>query len=263
MIGRQVPCGGQTQDWATIDWGNPITRGLSLVSTGNMAVNLVTGLPQTYAAGSGTLSKVATPKGTGWTASGTGGASLNASAGVLGNGDITALFFGNPTANLLAQTPIYHTATSGKIWFSANNDENETPTNGQLCLGLLETGVNRSSVKVAGAIDGTFSTYLLGKTSGSGLAYKNGIKLTPTTTGTLGGSPSTGSPSYKLLGNNTAGGGECTGWTILVCAWNRLLSDAEAALITSNPWLIFKTITKPIFINIPASAASYIMQYWR
>lgn len=247
---RKVVTIQQPQGPANIDWSNPITAGLSLVSTGDMSVNLVTKLSHAYVAGSGTLSKVATSKGTGWTASGTGGASLNGSGGILGNGDITALFFGNPTANSLAQTPIYHSATSGKIWFSANNDENETPTNGQLCLGLLETGVNRSSVKVAGAIDGTFSAYLVGKKSGSGLAYKNGVKLTTTTTGTLGGSPSTGSPSYKLLGNNAAGGSECTGWTILVCAWNRLLSDAEAASITSNPWQIFKAPSKPLWVSV-------------
>lgn len=242
----------QPQGPADIDRSNPITIGFTLVSSGGMSNNLITLREQTYTSGSGTASKVVTKQGTGWKAAGTGGVSLNnGSDKIFGNGDVTAMFVGNPSASAaVIKTVARQASGGGLVWFAANDDENEVVSSGTLCLGLLETGVNRSSVKALGAIDGTMSTYLLGKKTGSGIAYKNGVKLTATTTGTLGGSPSTGAASYKLLGNNSAGGGEFTDSLVLVCAWDRLLSDAEAASITSNPWQIFKAPPKPLWVPV-------------
>jgi hypothetical protein len=222
---------------SNIDWANPITRGLSLVVNNNFAIDCISRLPLTKTIVSGNITAAVTSVGQGLSFSGASQVSL--SNNIFGNGDVTALFFGNPTASASIKEAIAQSNGSNKVWFGANTDENEGSVSGQLCLGLLQSGVNRSSVKSAGAIDGSMSTYLVGKSAGSGIAYKNGQKLTVVTTGTLAGSPTTASDVVRI-GGTTANSGLSFGATaVLMLVWKRKLSDLEAKSITLNPWQIF------------------------
>lgn len=228
---RQPPVGSRANKTG-------IGSGLTLLATGFLNYNYANGASLVYTISTGTATPGTTIAGMAQNMSGS--ASFNQTRDVFGNGDCTALFLGNPTATAATKFAAIQTNGSNAIWFGANSDENQSAVSGQLCLGLLQSGVNRSSVKIASVIDGSMSCYLVGKKSGAGLAYKNGTKLTVTTSGTLAGAPAGSSDSIRIGGDSGNGSFSFSADLVLVAIWNRLLSDSEAAQVTRNPWVLFE-----------------------
>jgi hypothetical protein len=154
--------------------------------------------------GSGDITLSATAQGLARSSSGASCFSFT-NTQAIGNSDVTVLMYAAPAAAAFIRTALYQVGSAGSMWFGANINELQGPSNGTLCLGLLQPGVNRSSIKVADAIDGTLSGYLIRKSGSAGAAWKNGVPQTVTTTGTLTGSPSASGDSVDILGNNVSG----------------------------------------------------------
>ncbi len=227
-----------------------LTSGLTLLAGGDFSYNYANGASLIYTVGSGTTVDSTLLGNRGKSTSGS--ASYNQTWDAIGNGDVTVLMYGAPTAAAAVKEALHQNGTNGVVWFGANTDENEAAVSGQLCLGLLQTGINRSSVKVASAIDGTLSCYVVGKRTGAGVAYKNGYPLTVTTSGTLGGSPTLAGDTVKLVGDSANGSFAFENTLILVAVWKRLLTVSEFASVSINPWQLFAPIPKKYWIQVSA-----------
>lgn len=238
----------QPQGVVQIDWSNPICRSLGFASTGDFTFDAATVTRLAAAPGSGTISQATAKVGRGTAF--TGNAAISSPRAALKNGDMTVLFVGNPTSGAGFTSNIFsQSGAAGAVWFGANTDEFNGIVPGQLTLGLLQTGVDRSSIKAAGATDGTLSCYLIKKTAGTGAAFKNGKALTTVTTGSLLGAPCAAADTTSIGGDNANSGSSFNASMFLVLVFNRALSDAECASISANPWQIFRSIAR----SLPAS----------
>lgn len=246
----------QPQSGGQIDWANPLTRGLSFASTGANDFDYAKKAALVYTPVSGTFSTQVTAQGVGSVNTGAT-CYKKTNTDVFGNGDVTALFIGSPTSG--GSNPsmaLRQSGDVGSVFLSANSDENDNYVSGQLCLRLLQSGVNRSSVKAAGAIDGSLSCYVIGKSAGSGFAYKNGIPLTATTSGTLAGSPTAVADTINVGTNETNGSMAFGAPLVAVYVWKRRLTDSEIRSISSNPWQVVKAPVEPTLLKTPGATGS-------
>lgn len=232
-----------------IDRSNPITRGLTFATFGAAPCNAVTNRPLQLVSINGGVTRVATKHGEALVFDGAT-TKQSSNTNIFGNGDCSAMFVGSPQASGLSGLyAVSQSGTDGTIAFGANFDESFTFVSGQLTLTLLQHGVDRSSVKVAGAIDGSPSCYVIGKSANSGFAYKNGVSLTVTNHGGLAGAPTLASDTVAIGGLKDNGGLAFSYPLNCTAVWNRRLSAREAQSISLNPWQIFAPETIPLFYS--------------
>jgi hypothetical protein len=241
-LNRQPPSG------ARIDWTNPLTRGLTFLSRGSHDENVVRNAPISLASLSGTVTSVVTKHGLGSKFSNaTTRKSLNTN--VFKNGDCTAMFVGSPSASASFGSYAISQAGSVEINFGVNFDASFNTVSGRFILSTLQPGY-RSSVYVDGVLDGTPSCYLIGKSTGSGFAYKNGRRLTTTITGDL--PPLNGLDTDTLsVGGMLANGSYPFDYPLnMVAVWSRQLTLEEASSVTLNPWQLFESEQIHVFAPV-------------
>lgn len=137
-----------------------------------------------------------------------GAASANfSSLDALGNGDFTIWFIAGPlpASGSLYKQILGQSGASGVSWLAANVDENYGLVSGQMALGLLQTGVDRSSIKAASALDGVSHAWCVRKKGATGQWWRDGIPITTTTTGSLAGSPHASGDTVYVAGSSLDG----------------------------------------------------------
>lgn len=115
-------------------------------------------------------------------------------------------------------------------------DEYEGTVSGQLCLALLQTSVNRSAIKVAGAVDGGLHVYVVRKKAGAHAAWRDYTRLTVTTVSTLAGAPTAAADTIQLYGKTTDSSCAFGDHLTAVGIWQRGLGDAEVESLIMNVW---------------------------
>jgi hypothetical protein len=185
-----------------------------------------------------------------------GAQSFRWSQDVIGNGDVTVVLHAAPVAASDNKYALFQSGSVGSVWLGANTDENGGNVSGQLTLGLLQTGINRSSIKVAGAVDGTLSGFVIRKQGTTGAAWKNGQRQSVTTTGTLTGSPTTAADSTQIIGSISNGSLSFEDPLLAIYVFQSALPDdlcAELSVIP-NGWQLFEP--EPIQIYWPSAAGA-------
>jgi hypothetical protein len=236
----------QPQGLPLIYYGNPITKAISFVTHKNHHVELVNALAGTYTYTNGTNCQIATRAGVGLSV---GGASQELfSSSAYGNGDSTSMIFGMPSATPgSSSVAIMQEGSLGSVFFDCAGDQNDNIVPGQLCLRILQTGVNRSAIMASGVIDGSLSTYIIRKRGLTGQAFKNGLPVTTTLSGDLTATPVSASDTSRVYGHASNSAFGFNGFLLLLVIWKRALSDMEILSISQNPWQIFQSDTNPIW----------------
>lgn len=251
---RQPQTAREASAWA-------IERGVQLLTTSDMRYDAATGRGGTYTASSGAHSKKAIRAGIGTTTT-AGAASVNYARNAIGNSDCTLIFIGNP-GTATKQQVLSQTGAAGDCWLTCNGDENSTGgdyISGQLVLGLLQTGVNRSSIKVAGAIDGTLSAFVIRKRGATGAAWKNGVSQTVVTTGTLAGSPCAAADTVRVCGNSADGAYAFVDTLVLAGIFNTALPDTECAALSklTGAWRVFAPLQERMWMAAVAAGGGSV-----
>lgn len=235
-----------------------VARGLRFLTTKDHARDFATGMNGVPIAPSGTQDRVVTTRGIGSDFAPTGGyAVVIYDRQVFNNGDITALSFGASAEGwMLSQS-----GPAGEVWFANNVDEQQDPVANQLCLGLLEAGVSRSSIKVPGATDGTLSCFVVRKSNGAGAAWKNGVPQTVVTTGSLSASPTTATDTLAV-GGKVGEGGLGSRVTVATAVFGKALTDAECASLSRNPWQLFSPVPHHRWAPSAAAGGFFARPYY-
>lgn len=183
-----------------------------------------------------------------------GAASVNFSAlDALGNGDFTVWFISGPLASsgTTYKQVFGQSGSAGSCWLTANADENYAVVNGQIVMGLLQTGVNRSSIKAASALDGASHAWCVRKRGTTGQWWRDGIPLTTTTSGTLTGAPTAAGDTVYLVGSSLDGSAAMPEGLVMLAAARAALGDDLCAKLATRrgAWQVWR----PRRIRVPVS----------
>lgn len=240
--------------WAARANAKWVARGLSFLSSGDHALDSVTGLLTPVTTVNGTRSLIATSGGLGTTHTGANSRNI-ANRDLFGNGNFTVFMYGNVSSSSAQKAALSQYSSGGtqKIVFGANFDDQFSSAPGRLSLTLLQPSVNRSHAYVASGVDGSLSVYCFRKSGTTISAFKNGQPLTVTTLGGFTGSPAASDDVAKIQGDNSNSAFAFTDTLLGTAAFRGLaLSDAEIAAISANPWQLFS----PRSIWLPAQTAA-------
>lgn len=229
----------QPQGSVQINWGNPVSRGLSLLTMpGSRFQNIIGsvgfgGDRPSVVVGNGGIGAVA-PSGTTYPT-----VTLPTSLGQA----YTVFAFGNITTVGTQGSPIDDDdgSTRGFLFrINATGGPDFIPfTSGN--IPAVVSGADFSAAQLAAGVSiaGTVDA------AGNVAVWGNGTK----TTGSLGGSPRPPSTTLALLNRKVGGTQIPTTRPVYLCAaWSRVLSDAEIASISANPWQLFqRRNATPIF----------------
>jgi hypothetical protein len=210
-----------------------------------------------YAASSGAHEEAVLPGGLGVVSNpAPGAASVNfANFDAFGNGDCTVWFVSGAAAGTSMPNIFAQGGAAGGIWIQANTDENQSNVAGQLCFGLLQTGVNRSSIKAASALDGTVHAYVVRKRGSTGQWWRDGRRLTTVVTGTLGGAPATATDTLRAIGDSTNGAFALPVGFVIGGIFRSGLTDRQCANLATlrGAWSPFEP--RRIAVALPAGSA--------
>lgn len=237
----ELPWTEQPQEAVSVDWSNPLARGLREWDAPALRPYLPLGTP--------TLAP--TRGGVAFTGGGASARYRNAdqpSLDVTGARTVLAVFVGVGATDTraygiadsgnyifyLGSSPI--TAARGRIWFRFPSGDVDI---GQTSATVFEANVPHTFVlRQTPGTPASFASFVDGIADASG-------------TGTVSGSASGVQVGINGLVRASGGASYNASGVLLGLVWDRALSDAEIAAVSANPWQLFQ----PRRIPVPVSAA--------
>lgn len=239
MAAFQYPRTSQPQQPVGIDWGNPITRGLTsvFVFEGGNAIEVISGKRFADVG----LTKKITSKGT--------GGSTSTAAGIS-----TGTLLSNITS--FSRVFVATLQTTGTGTFS--NSANSGTSGAQIQVSPTAIEFNRHNLvnylSVTGLSQGVYSGALAADGT-SQYIYLNGV-LRSSRSGTM---PSLSSAGGGTLLSTGATSSRFDGTMLLHCDYNRKITNAEAAALSANPWQIFTPQARQRWVPTSGGANTYTM----
>lgn len=178
-----------------------------------------------------------------------------------GTGDFTLLILANPVAEATIREAVSQTTGGAgpRVDILFNTAEDITASSGSICfLTTPSNAANRTSVAVAGPVDGNYHLFCA-RRSGSDLTlWVDGV-LRATVTGTIRDVLGTGagfaignraeSPSFPLNTDTNV---------VLSAGWNRALSNFEMLLLGVDPFYMFRPAPRQKIINTVAAGGTAV-----
>ena len=242
------PWDQQPQEAVEIDWANPISSGLALLHTP---------LDEYVAGARLTVNRPSVdPRqaGVAYSTSGAGGRAstpsrLRTSDGA-GTGDFTIIVYAAPVASTTRQIPLCVTnaaGQSGESYLIFNSNPSYGPTPGGWTFTTFDGAPGIAS---AGGVDGRLHAFVVRRIGPTLALFLDGGQVESLT--------STGKINTGLGDNDYIGGYKDSGFghrdpLYQVGAWNRALTDAEIASLSTNPWQLFRRTPRPIFTPVGES----------
>lgn len=226
----------------SINWDNPIARGLAFVQVGSNAIDVVTKLRASSGVGTPTQATGIEGKAYGYSASshyysGIVAADVATAYGVLIIARVTSFA---SFSGLLAHTSNLGTNTGWASW----------QDNGFGTLSFYGPGGSESTgISSATAADGKIHHFGGGLTGSSFSAYYDG-RLS-NSNGASGISVTTGTGYVKVAASRDID--NITGQIFLAAVWNRLPSAAEYRSLQNNPWQLFEPLR--LYVAVTAAPA--------
>lgn len=242
----KLPWTSQPQVATGVNWGSPLTRGLlwasspgneqttSRVQTGTVSVKPAQpGLTYSIDALNSHFNFGAAGQ------SGTGSITVLvfARSTVTGRGDFIARWYDGTAAGGGSQFTLLSGLTVSKPQFYVANDAGGLGNSGASSIAITTT---KFHVVVGSYSTGSCKVYVDGALGASGAG--GSIALNAACTQSL------------IVGNNSFLDGDLTGSVAMFAVWNRQLSDAEVALVSSSPWQLFAPLPRRIWA--PGAAAA-------
>jgi hypothetical protein len=245
----------QPQQATQIEWGNPIARGLALAANpGAGAFDLANNRNATASNG---MTRGAGALGVGFKAAANSSLGMRfadsrmASSDGAGTGDFTYLVIANPKPSTTREMLIASQNGAQEFYLCANIAvAGSTATSGRLSA---FTNVGGSSgAETNGYIDGAPHVYGYSRAGAIGSLYADGRLVAGATV--LQAQMWSATSSDYVGGYNSAGFGTSNS-VFLVLGWNRALSNAEIAVISANPWQLFKAPARRLWLASAATGA--------
>lgn len=250
---------------AQIDWSNPLTRGLVLVLDPGTGLNLVTnklftrtgtkqvvtrnGIVRGFGStlGAGASDYIPTTTSTNAAAGGAVSVAFSAFVNGISGNSLTGRIFNNGSG---VQDTIYANSSTGVFQYTRNN----TTSNLANCTWSFTAGAPHH--------------HLVTQSGGVGVnavVYVDGVAVT-VTAGSATTANATASDTWNI-GNRPTGDRNLDGWIGYFYVWHdRILTAAEAASLSANPWQIFAPLPRRIWapaasggdVTITASAGDAV-----
>ena len=170
-----------------------------------------------------------------------------------GLGDFTYLVIAAPVASSTREFFVVSQNGSTEFYFGANVNVGLTATSGMVSAQTNSGGA--SGVQAASAVDGKPHVFVytrkINGASGDGALYRDGVLLG---SGIVNMVQMWSSASSDYVAGYSASGWGVSGPVSLVLGWNRALSPAEVAQISTNPYQLLAMQSRQITLS-PAAAA--------
>lgn len=236
-----------------INWSNPLTRGLIFAGDASTARNLVSGALVTN--NNGAL-QVASPLGLGRRFASASSQYLSSSFPARTLTDFTLFAFVNVDSFAAQQTIVYvgqaGSSTARAVLYSAQFAN-------RLSLNVV-TGGNNPNVQAGTSVAGRWYA-LCGTSNTVGSVHKlyfDGALQVIDTTGSV--NAITNADTVGIGARNNVTWGIYSNSTVLCpLVWGRVLSDAEVAEISRNPWQLFAPANAPVFYSLPATGGAFTL----
>lgn len=252
------------QGYTAFDTGNSLTRGIMAWLPASPL--LLFGQRMLVAAGETAFNS--SPVGTvglgrKWSRSTNAGVDFGVNQILQQNSGVTVLVVAAPTSAAAMKVPFSQRIGSGNYTqtdfvFNAATIDSLGASAGNLALTTYHAG--SAGVLAAGQVDGKLHCWVAGNGSANGYIFRDGVKQSLSTSTRVSTFTST---TQKLrIGNMADDAGTaypCDDPVYLILVWDRLLSESDAAAVSANPALVFRSVANPGLWAAVTGAVSYML----